>query len=79
METCLACSAKLVIMQGPAIDQRGVCPVCAGVYLNDRRVVLATDWCRCKNVEPDKQVFYMTDNGGHGWLHTVCGQITQTG
>jgi len=76
---CPACSGavKQLISVMVDSDMRGVCQQCAGVYLRDRRATLATHWCDCKKTD-NQEVYYWSDRG-HGWLHTVCGQITQTG
>lgn len=81
MDKCLACSGPVVTMAGVVLDQRGVCRDCGAVFVgnNNKRTVLATEWCKCKEVKTEHQVFYMAESGEHGWLHTVCGQITQTG
>ena len=76
---CQACDGEIVFLKGmPHLDERGVCRECGGVLLWESRAVLAKTWCTC----PDtigQQVFFFSDSGNHGWLHTVCGQVTQTG
>ncbi len=76
---CPACTGKVKPLFSAMVDSdmRGVCQECAGVYLRDRRVTLATNWCTCKGTS-GQECYYWSDRG-HGWLHTVCGQITQTG
>ena len=79
---CQACSGNVSEFKAntfPTLDQRGVCQSCGAVYVAHYRTILATAWCTCKDVQPGQEIFYFSDNGNHGWMHAVCGQITQTG
>jgi len=76
---CQACSGKITLLEGmPTLDQRGVCSDCGAVYVHDKRDVLAIWWCKCPETT-GQEIFFFSDNGNHGWMHTVCGQVTQTG
>ena len=78
---CQACNGKISMLQGmPTLDQRGVCSDCGAVYVKNvwERDFLGRRWCDCKNTS-NQEVFYFSDNGNHGWMHAVCGQVTQTG
>ena len=75
---CPACNGEIKRLSSSIpSDQQGVCVECGGVYLTDISA-LAKTWCTCPVVS-GMEVFFFSDNGGHGWLHTVCGQVTQTG
>jgi len=91
---CQACSGRIAELAGIFnlnLDQRGVCENCSAVYVADNRTILAKTWCKCPQtsipqlaekqteLRESQEVFFFTDSGEHGWLHTTCGQITQTG
>ncbi len=75
---CQGCDGEVSVTKWPG-DIRGVCKECHGAYLANKRVALAVEWCKCKECKPETTIYYFSDSGRHGWLHTVCGQITQTG
>ena len=76
---CLACSGEIAIMDGSNhMDTRGVCSDCGGAFLNEETFYIAKDWCKCKDTG-NQEVYFFRPSGAHGWLHTVCGQITQVG
>jgi len=78
---CQACNGKVSLLVSSSIlDTKGVCD-CGAIYVANKREVLARTWCTCPqtSIRESQEVFYFSDNGNHGWLHTVCGQITQTG
>ena len=78
---CQACNGEVsIIYHEPSLelDLMGTCKDCAGVYVKNQRKFLATWWCKCPDTT-GQEIFFFSDNGGHGWLHTVCGQVTQTG
>ena len=74
---CPGCDGEVSVTKWPG-DIRGLCKVCHGAYLADQRKSLAVKWCTCESTQ-DKELYFFTDCGNHGFLHTVCGQITQTG
>ncbi len=83
---CQACNGKVSLLRSgsfPTMDQKGVCKSCGAVYLNENRTILAKTWCACPQTSihelKSKECYFFCDNGDHGWMHLVCGQITQTG
>jgi len=80
---CPACSGNIAGLKmndsaRARLDQLGVCRSCGGIFLRDLTYIFAKTWCKCPNTSGQENYFFK-DNGDHGWLHTVCGQITQTG
>ena len=76
---CKACEGEIKRLSSSIpSDQQGVCSDCGAVYVHDKRDVLATSWCTCPEVS-GLEIFFFSNNGDHGWLHAVCGQVTQTG
>lgn len=77
---CKACGATVSELKGGLpTDLLGVCQGCQAVYLKNERHFLAMEWCSCEKTEADQIVFFWSQDGRHGWLHSVCGQVTQTG
>lgn len=77
---CPVCSGKIKgIIPSNGLDLQGTCSTCGAVQLASERTVFAKKWCACKEVKPGQEVYWFALAGGHGWLHTVCGQITQVG
>uniref|UniRef100_A0A6M3LAG6 Uncharacterized protein n=1 Tax=viral metagenome TaxID=1070528 RepID=A0A6M3LAG6_9ZZZZ len=91
---CPACNGKVADFKVGSfitLDQLGVCKSCGGVHLAEKRTILAKKWCSCPQTSIDKltekqiklrnsqEIYFFTDSGEHGWMHTLCGQITQTG
>lgn len=76
---CPACSGEVSLIKHRMIDGdlMGTCKKCGGAYLSVHRHALATIWCSCKDTS-NQEIYFWSDNN-HGWLHTVCGQITQAG
>lgn len=79
-KTCPGCSGTITELTafGAVPELQGVCSKCGGAYLRPVRSVLAVSWCKCKQVPHAEESYYFTETS-HGWLHNVCGQITQTG
>ena len=79
---CAGCNEEVKVLEGDLadiLDTQGHCSECQGVLLRDKTTALAVEFCYCPEVNPDHELFYFRPNGRHGWIHTVCGQITQTG
>ena len=79
---CPGCNGEVRELKGnltQILDTQGHCSDCHGALLRDKTMTLAVEFCKCKDVKPEQEIFYFRPNGRHGWLHTVCGQITQTG
>ncbi len=79
---CQACNGEVMEIENKFFGEteiKGYCKECGGQYLSDRRLHIAVTWCTCLQCAPKTEVYYFTNKGSHGWLHTVCGQITQTG
>jgi hypothetical protein len=77
---CLACNGKIkVLMPSNGLDLQGTCSACGAVQLASERYVLAKRWYSCKDVKPEQETYFFVLSGGHGWIHNVCGQITQLG
>jgi hypothetical protein len=77
---CLACSGRVAMLQGAkGFDTLGVCVECGGVLLKDKTDKLVKEWCICSKEVGEGEIYFWQECGGHGWLHLVCGQITQTG
>jgi len=78
---CPACNGEVTQLtynfNGPKLDTLGVCRDCCGVKLSNDHKVLASRWCHCPDTHA--QEIYFWSDIDHGWLHTECGQITQTG
>jgi hypothetical protein len=78
--TCLACGGEIVPLRpNTGLDLLGGCKTCGAGYYRDQTSVFLKKWCACENVTPEQEMFFFKADGSHGWLHTVCGQITQTG
>ncbi len=75
---CPGCDGEVSVTRWPG-DIKGVCKTCSGAFLADQRKALAINFCKCTECKPETEIYYFTDSGNHGWMHTVCGQITQTG
>jgi hypothetical protein len=77
---CLACDGEMVKVSHNGFgDTRTICRKCGAIMLWNKTEVFAKSWCNCKETKPEQELFWFKENGSHGWLHTICGQITQTG